>query len=101
MVKVFRTSTLRCIRLDIANVGRRSVQYQPLPVIVQKEKPGVAFLVVLHPEFDEGSVLDGNFVDQVLDNSIFIPLRENFEANFSKVRIRWQAGNPPGHFLSQ
>jgi len=57
-------------------------------MIVQQEEPSVAFFVVFHPEFDKRLVLDRDFADQVLDNSIFVPLRENLESNSSEIGVR-------------
>src|SRR5260370_14252553 len=76
------------VRLNISNIGLAGIQHHPLPVVVDEEKPRVAFFIVLYTEFDKDLILNGDFAYQVLNNSVLVPLRINFKSNLSKVSVR-------------
>src|SRR5260370_23417144 len=89
------------VRLDIANIGLASIHYHPLPVIVEEKKSRITFFIILHPKFDEGLILDRDFAYQVLNDSVLVPLRKNFESNFPEISVRRQARDLPSHLFAQ
>src|SRR6266851_8640632 len=79
---------MNLVRLDIANIGLAGIHHHPLPMVVDEEKPRIAFFIILHTEFDEGLILDRNFAYQVLNNAVLVPLRKNFESYFPEISVR-------------
>lgn len=66
-------------RFDARYLLRIAVQYQPRPVVVDQEEARIRLLVPLHPELDEQLACDGDLLDEMLDDPVLSPLRENAE----------------------
>src|ERR1700684_1896030 len=60
---------VNAILADPIDVGAATVQNHSLPVVVDHQESGVAFLVVLYAKLDESFMFDGDLVNQVLNDA--------------------------------
>ena len=70
---------INCIPFDEIDVARAPVDHEARPLIVGQQKARIRFLIILDTEFNEQLALDGNVPNQILNDSVLAPLREDPE----------------------
>jgi hypothetical protein len=52
---------------------------------MHQEEPRVGLLVVLNPELDKNAPINGNYLNETLDDPVLSPLREDPELRLRKT----------------
>src|ERR1700730_16975643 len=78
---------------DEADVLGTAIDYQPTPMVVGEQETGICLEIVLHSKLDEQRPVDGHSRDEILDDAVLSPLRENPE--FGRSRIAAPLGQLP------
>src|SRR5579871_4790254 len=88
------------VALNEADIFVAGIQHHTLPVVLEKQKSRVTFFVIFDAKFNERTISNRQMADQILNDSIFIPLRKYLESNASKIFVCRERRNLPRHPLA-